>query len=61
MPSAEIEPTIPALERPQTRAFNRTATGTGLKGITSPLFRVRWRHTGDRVEQNVNSKLPDCM
>ena len=41
MPSAGFKPTIPVPEWPQTHAFNRTATGTGLKGITAPLFRVR--------------------
>jgi hypothetical protein len=30
MPSAELEPTIPASERPQTYAIDRTATGIGL-------------------------------
>jgi len=29
MPSAGIEPTIPADERPQTYALERAATGTG--------------------------------
>jgi hypothetical protein len=31
MPSAEFEPAIPEIERPQTYALQRTATGIGTK------------------------------
>jgi hypothetical protein len=36
MPSAGFEPTIPALERPQTCASERTAAGIG--NITSKIY-----------------------
>jgi hypothetical protein len=42
MPPAGIEPSIPASERPQTHALDRTATGIGPRLITQThtLFEV---------------------
>ena len=38
MPPVGFEPTIPAGERPQTYAFDRAATGTGLLLLYSIFF-----------------------
>jgi hypothetical protein len=35
MPTAEIEPTIPASERPHTDALDRTATGIDIESVRS--------------------------
>jgi len=37
MPPAGLEPTIPASERPQTHAVDRTATGIGIESVRSVI------------------------
>jgi len=39
MLSAGLEPTIPAIERPQTHALDRAATGTGRWSIYTPKYK----------------------
>ena len=41
MPPAGFEPTIPASERPQTHALDRTATGIGFNTIYNYIYYVR--------------------
>ena len=43
MPPAGFEPTIPAVERPQTHALDRAATGTGSQDFVADETQTLWR------------------
>ena len=52
MPQAEFEPAIPAGERPQTHAFDRAVTGTGMELQYGTLYSPRITHDRLRVHEN---------
>jgi hypothetical protein len=70
MPSVGFEPAIPASERPQTHALDRTATGIGLLIITlkylntSSMYVKRLRfvfHKSANNEANNDNWFPFCI
>jgi len=54
MPSAGLEPAIPAIERPQTYTSDRTATGIGniLRPIRNNSARINLRVSVSALTQN---------
>jgi hypothetical protein len=62
MPAAGFEPTIPASERPQTHALDRTATGIGkqsyivvilFKHHAFPLLKLKIKKSANDVPSNI--------
>ena len=58
MPSAGFEPVIPAIERPQMYALDRTAIGTGNFAINSTYVTDIMRNKGSRLNSESCGDLP---
>jgi hypothetical protein len=54
IPPAGFEPTIPAIERPQTHAWDRAATGFGTQYITPTKCMIL-------INPNINGTYPPCF